>query len=87
MSFQPFCEFWRRCWCPACNAANWLYDSHSQRAYPSCPEACECHGCGHKFYLGDQSDFEDMHAGELEDSTIEQVFEDYVVFEKGKITP
>ena len=30
-----FTEFWHRCRCPNCNKWNWVYDTHSDRAYSS----------------------------------------------------
>lgn len=54
---QNFFEFWRKVFCPKCLKPNWIYDSHSLRAYPHIPNACKCWDCQNVFWLGEEEEF------------------------------
>jgi hypothetical protein len=84
---QDYWVYWREVLCPECTKSNWIYDSHSQRAYPDIPNACECHNCGHKFFLGDQNEFEARFLSEIEEYGIERTLAEYVSYEKGLPSP
>lgn len=87
MECNSFCEFWSKYRCSQCKSVNWIYCSHSERAYPNIPEACECWKCGHKFYLYDRYEFEARFGFELEEYGEEKVITDYMHFEKGLENP
>ena len=87
LDFVTYIVNWGKCYCPKCKTGNWLYFSHSERAYPDTPEACECWKCDHKFWLGDEDEFNMQYMTELEDYGLEKVMEDYIRFEKGSENP
>ena len=73
--------------CPSCKKVNFMYHSNSlddDTAYYS--EAVECHNCSQIYFLGSEEDFKDLYGHYLEDDdniTMEDLFRDYVPFEKG----
>lgn len=84
---QDFFEFWRRLDCPKCKATNWLYDSHSQRAYPYIPNGCKCHACQNRFFVGDQDEFSVRYGVEIEEYGLETTIEDYLDCQEGRDKP
>ena len=84
---QEFYDFWRSVNCPKCKTKNWLYDSHSQRAYQRIPNACECYQCSHKFYVGEKFDFECRYMTELEEYGLETVLKEYLDYDTGVANP
>jgi len=86
LDFVTYIVYWGKCFCPSCQAANWLYFSHSERAYPDTPEACECWKCYYRFYLGSEDEFKMQYSYELEEYCLEQVI-DNIQFEKGRESP
>lgn len=81
---QEFCEFWRKAYCPKCKAPNWIYDSHSQRAYPYIPDGCECYSCQNKFFVGELDEFTMRYGNEIEDYGVEKTIEEYLSCDKGR---
>lgn len=75
-----FISYWMQCQCPSCNKNNWVYDTHSARAYPDSIYAMKCWSCGASHWLSDESEQEakETHGEEL---TVEDVAEE------GKETP
>ena len=61
-------ESWIRCWCPKCNADNWINNGDPSDQTVSDVEAIRCHSCGHEAML-DQDWTEDETI--LEDVYIE----------------
>ena len=84
---QDFYEFWRKIRCPLCDVINWLYDSHSQRAYPYIPNGCECHACKNRFFVGDRDEFDIRYRDDIEEHGLEKALETYLDCDRGKRNP
>ena len=85
--FQPFVEFWLKARCPKCQAVNWIYSSHSQRAYAQDTEACKCHACGHVFWLGEENTLLDIYENECAEHGAEWTLANSVNVVDGKAMP
>ena len=49
-------EFYWRCQCPKCKTKNWVYHTHSDRAYPLTDIfAVKCYNCGEISWIDDES--------------------------------
>ncbi len=84
---EEFFEFWRKVNCPKCKVANWIYDSHSQRAYPDIHDGCECHACGNQFFAGEKKEFEIRYINELEEYGLEKTMAEHFSCIKGRKSP
>lgn len=84
---QEFCEFWRKGSCPKCKKANWLYDSHSQRAYPDIRDGCRCWNCKKIFWMDSKDEFDIRYRDYLEDNDMDTIMEEYVDHHDGRESP
>jgi len=55
-AYQPFIEYWQKHRCPRCEAVNWTYETHSERAYSSGVQRCKCHACHKPYWLMNSTD-------------------------------
>lgn len=64
----------------------WVYQSHSQRAYPQIYYACKCYNCTQIYWFADREEFGLRYHNEIEEEGIDKVMNNYLEYYDGKPT-